>query len=140
MLAEVAASSLEQTHISTPLRTSLRRTDVVRGRVAAIDLARRCVQLAPDPLGGAQRPLAGAPQQERELPFDHLVLALGSVSNYLGMREVQAEAFDFKSLGDAMRIRNHVIDLFERADRERDPSHPPGAVDLCGGRRRLCGR
>jgi NADH dehydrogenase len=122
MLAEVAASSLEPTHISTPLRTSLRRTDVVRGRVAAIDLERRCVQLAPDTLGGAQRPLAGTPQIDRELPFDHLVLALGSVSNYLGMREVQAEAFDFKSLGDAMRIRNHVIDLFERADRERDPA------------------
>jgi NADH dehydrogenase len=122
MLAEVAASSLEPTHISTPLRTSLRRTDVVRGRVAAIDLERRCVQLAPDTLSVAQRPPAGAAQIERELPFDHLVLALGSVSNYLGMREVQAEAFDFKSLGDAMRIRNHVIDLFDRADRERDPA------------------
>src|SRR6266545_1127110 len=86
MLAEVAASSLEPTHISTPLRTSLRRTDVVRGRIAALDLERRCVRLAPDPIGGAQRQLAGAPQIECELPFDHLVLALGSVSNYLGMR------------------------------------------------------
>ncbi|MDQ2997438.1 MAG: FAD-dependent oxidoreductase, partial [Chloroflexota bacterium] len=122
MLAEVAASSLEPTHISTPLRTSLRRTDVVRAQVAAIDLERRCVRLAPDTLGVAQRPLAGAASGERELPFDQLVLALGSVSNYLGMREVQTEAFDFKSLGDAMRIRNHVIDLFERADRERDPA------------------
>ena len=48
MLAEVAASSLEPTHISSPLRTSLRRTSVVRGRAAAIDLDRRCVALAPD--------------------------------------------------------------------------------------------
>ena len=53
----------------------------------------------------------------REEPFDHLVLALGSVSNYLGLKNVQAEAFDFKTLVDAIRIRNHIIDVFERADR-----------------------
>jgi NADH:ubiquinone reductase (H+-translocating) len=57
----------------------------------------------------------------REEPFDHLVLALGSVSNYLGLKNVQAEAFDFKSLVDAIRIRNHVIEVFERADREPNP-------------------
>jgi NADH:ubiquinone reductase (H+-translocating) len=48
MLAEVAASSLEPTHISTPLRTSLRRTDVVRGRVEQVDLEQRQVILAHD--------------------------------------------------------------------------------------------
>ena len=48
MLAEVAASSLEPTHISSPLRTSLRRTNVVRRRVTAIDLEKRCVRLEPD--------------------------------------------------------------------------------------------
>ncbi|HEU5101080.1 MAG TPA: FAD-dependent oxidoreductase, partial [Roseiflexaceae bacterium] len=110
MLAEVAASSLEPTHISTPLRTSLRRTDVVRGRVEQIDLDQRRVILAADERAPA-----------RTIRFDHLVLALGSVSNYLGMRQVQELSFDFKSLADAMRIRNHVIDMFERADREPDP-------------------
>jgi NADH dehydrogenase len=54
------------------------------------------------------------------LTYDHLVLALGSVSNYLGLESVQRRAFDFKSLIDAIRIRNHVIDMFERADREPD--------------------
>src|SRR5260370_14970282 len=38
------------------------------------------------------------------------------------MCDVEAEAFEFKSLADAMRIRNHVIDLFERADSEGDPA------------------
>lgn len=61
-----------------------------------------------------------APGAMRELAYDHLVLALGSVSNYLGMQNVQNLAFDFKSLRDAMRIRNHVIDMFERADYEPD--------------------
>ncbi|MDQ6670387.1 MAG: NAD(P)/FAD-dependent oxidoreductase [Chloroflexota bacterium] len=107
MLAEVAASSLEPTHISSPLRTGLRRTRVIRARASRIDLDRRCVELgAPD--GG-------------ELAFDHLVLAVGSVSNYLGLDGVERTALDFKTLGDAIRIRNRVIDMFERADREIDP-------------------
>ncbi|MGH2593208.1 MAG: NAD(P)/FAD-dependent oxidoreductase, partial [Anaerolineae bacterium] len=118
MLAEVAASSLEPTHISSPLRTSLRRTQVIRRHVSGIDLEKRCVVLAPDTRSrGGIPPMAGA-----ELPYDHLVLALGSVSNYLGLQNVQEEAFDFKMLVDAIRIRNHVIDLFDRADHEPDPA------------------
>ena len=109
MLAEVAGSSLEPSHISTPLRTSLRRTQVVRGRVAGVDLEHRTARIAME--GGG----------ERELNYDHVVFALGAVSNYLGMQNVQQLAFDFKSLLDAIRIRNHVIEMFERADRETDP-------------------
>jgi len=108
MLAEVAASSLEPTHISSPLRTSLRRTTVVRGRVAAIDLDGRQIVLGPE---------TGSPST-RTLPFDHLVLALGAVSNFMGMDGVQATALDFKTLADAIRIRNHVIERFEQSDRE----------------------
>ena len=126
MLAEVAASSLEPTHISSPLRTSLRRTAVVRGRVVAIDFDGRHVRLAPeaDPLTG-ELTVPG-----REEPFDQLVLALGSVSNYLGLKNVQAEAFDFKTLVDAIRIRNHVIDAFERADREPGPADRRALVTI----------
>jgi NADH:quinone reductase (non-electrogenic) len=116
MLAEVAGSSLEPTHISSPLRTSLHRTCVVRGRVASIDLEKRRVLLEPDePAPGEE-----SPGEPREIAFDHLVLALGSVSNTLGLKSVEELAFDFKSLLDAIRIRNHVIDMFERADREPD--------------------
>jgi len=110
MLAEVAGSSLEPTHISSPLRTSLHHTTVVRGRVDQIDLEQRRAYLAAD-----QR------SPRREIAFDHLVLALGSTSNYLGLAGVQENTFDFKSLADAMRIRNHVIDMFERVGREPDP-------------------
>jgi NADH dehydrogenase len=113
MLAEVAASSLEPSHISSPLRTSLRRTDIVRGGVGRIDVERRRVLLNTD-----EGSTEGATE---EVPYDHLVLALGSVSNYLGMDNLREEAFDFKTLGDAIRIRNHVIDVFERADREPEP-------------------
>ena len=50
-----------------------------------------------------------------------MVLALGSVSNYLGLENVAANALTFRSLGDAIRIRNRVIEMLERADRENDP-------------------
>src|SRR5208282_351808 len=111
MLAEVAGSTLEPSHISTPLRSSLRRTEFTRGRVDAIDLESRKVVLASD-----------SPTGQLVVPYDHLVLALGSVSNYLGMANIEKLAFNFKSLLDAIRIRNHVIEMFERADREPDAS------------------
>ena len=114
MLAEVAGSSLEPSHISTPLRSSLHRTEFIRGRVADVDLARRVVYLQEDP---------GAPAaQRREIPYDHLVFSLGAVSNYLGMANLEKYSFNFKSLLDAIRIRNHVIEMFEKADRETDPA------------------
>lgn len=125
MLAEVAASSLEATHISTPLRTLLKRTNVVRGRVAAIDLEQRRVNLESDARIPAPSQMSDKGEMGYELmadghalKYDHLVLALGAVSNYLGMSTIAANSFDFKSLADAIRIRNHVIDCFERADAE----------------------
>jgi NADH dehydrogenase len=105
MLAEVAASSLEPTHISTPLRSSFRRTAVVRSQVAGINLANRRVQLA---------------DREKTLPYDHLVLALGAVSRVPTGDGIAEHALEFKTLADAIRIRNRLIDVFDRADAERD--------------------
>jgi NADH dehydrogenase len=114
MLAEVAGGSLEPSHISTPLRTTLHRTEFVRGRVASIDLENRRVVLDTE--------LGGDESRRSELAYDHLVLALGAVSNYLGLTNIEKLAFDFKSLVNAIGIRNHVIEMFERADRESDPA------------------
>ena len=100
MLAEVAGGSLEPTHISSPTRKALYRTTVQRGRVTGVDFERRVV-------------IAG----EDELPYDQLVLALGSVSRYLGLTSVERYSLDFKTLLDAVRVRNRVIEMFERADR-----------------------
>jgi NADH dehydrogenase len=108
MLVEVAASGLEPTHIATPLRTTLKRTRVLRSRVTSIDLERRQVQVNEE---GSQT----------GLHYDHLILALGSVSNYSGNAAIAENAFEFKTLPDAMRIRNHIIDVFERAEAEPDP-------------------
>jgi NADH dehydrogenase len=115
MLAEVAGSSLEPSHITTPLRSSLHSTEFIRARVAGIDLATRRVNLALGAIGTGEG-------RREEIPYDHLVLALGAVSNYLGMPNLEQCSFGFKTLLDAIRIRNHVIEMFERADREPDPS------------------
>jgi NADH dehydrogenase len=109
MLVEVATSGLEPTHITTPLRTSLKRTRVLRGRVTSIDLEGRRVHL------NDEGPQTG-------LHYDHLVLALGSVSNSPGNTAVSENALHFKTLADAMCIRNHVIDALERADSEPEPA------------------
>ncbi|MGC1965843.1 MAG: FAD-dependent oxidoreductase, partial [Candidatus Acidiferrales bacterium] len=94
MLAEVAGSSLEPSHISTPLRSSLHRTEFIRGRVRKIELEARRVILDTDHA-------ASASTTRGEIPYEHLVLALGSVSNYLGMVNIEKLAFNFKSLLDA---------------------------------------
>ncbi len=122
MLAEVAGSNLEPSHISTPLRSSLHRTQFTRASVASVDLERRRVILATDPIDMTGSNSAQPdPGETHEIPYDHLVFALGSVSNYLGMVDLEKYSFDFKSLLDAIRIRNHVIEMFEKADRETDP-------------------
>lgn len=114
MLAEVAGSSLEASHISTPLRTSLHSAAFVRARVTSIDLEKRRVLLEMEAVPGME------PEPGRTLEFDQLVLALGSVSHFHGLGNVEKYAFNFKNLLDAIRIRNHVIEMFERADREAD--------------------
>ena len=115
MLAEVAGSSLEPSHISTPLRSTLRRTEFIRGVVEDVNLEKRLVILRGD--AEAEEASAG-----RQVPYDHLVFAVGSVSNFLGMTNLEKFAFNFKSLLDAIRIRNHVIEMFERADLESNPA------------------
>src|ERR1700723_3408638 len=114
MLAEVAGSSLEPSHISTPLRSSLPQTQFIRGLAIGVDLEARNVLIASGSESGVEN--------QRSVPFDHLVFALGSVSNHFGMLNVEKFAFNFKSLVDAIRIRNQVIDVFERADHEREHS------------------
>ena len=107
-LPDVAAGRLEPSDIASSLRSRLQRSVVVRGRVTAIDLDQRSVKLDLE-------------DSVDEVPFDHLVLAMGSVPNYQGLQTVAEEALEFKTLDDAVRIRNHLIDVFERADREPDP-------------------
>ena len=119
MLSEVTAGGVEAQHISTPLRAFFHRAQVIEGEVLTVDFQARVVRLTPD---------AGRPQPD--IPFNHLVLALGAVPNFFGLQGVEAQAFTFKSLEDAILIRNHVIEMLERADAEADAKQRKARLTL----------
>ena len=107
MLAEVAGGELEAQHIGVPLRAALPYTEVRRAEVLAIDIQRGVVSIQPTAAGPFE-----------EVRYDHLVLALGSVADYRSLPGLEAHAFSLKTLDDAVRLRNHVIAMLERADVE----------------------
>jgi NADH dehydrogenase len=108
-LPEAAAGMLEPRHVVTPLRDVLDHTHLRLGAVVARDPARRTVTLL-DPEGS-----------ERELRYDRLVVAHGSVSRVLPIPGLADHAIGFKSLADAIWLRNHVIQCMEVADTSDDP-------------------
>ncbi|HEV3485291.1 MAG TPA: FAD-dependent oxidoreductase, partial [Vicinamibacterales bacterium] len=107
MLHEVASCDIDITHIVSPLRTLLRRTAVYVGDVEAIDLERRRVRVA-----------HGFEPHVHELGYDHLVLALGSVTNFYRLPGLEQHALTMKTLGDAIHLRNRLIATLEEADTE----------------------
>ena len=107
MLHEVAASDLDLTHIVNPIRKLLRRVRFFEGDVEAIDLDGRTVRVS-----------HGEGHHHHDLPWDHLVLALGSVTNFFGMPGLAERALTMKSLGDAIALRNRLIEQLEEADYE----------------------
>jgi NADH dehydrogenase len=111
MLAEVAAGEIDAAHIATPTRAFLRRVHVQQGEVVAIDLERHRVQVYSPVI-----------QDQTELPYDHLILALGSVASFRHAPGAAEHAFPFKHIGDAQRIHDRVLDCFDRAAGESDPA------------------
>jgi NADH dehydrogenase len=107
MLHEVAASDLDMTHIVNPIRKLLRRVQFVEGEVESIDLLGRRVVIA-----------HGGEPHRHEYEYDHLILALGSVTNFYDLPGVEAGALTMKSLGDAIALRNQLIECLEEADPE----------------------
>jgi NADH dehydrogenase len=104
LLFEVCSGTLDARHCTLPIRAYLRTTRFIEAAVHGIDLDRRVVQLGKD---------------RSELSYDQLVLAMGARTNR-GMIPGSEHAFTFKTVADALLLRNHVIEQFERADAERD--------------------
>jgi NADH:quinone reductase (non-electrogenic) len=107
LLFEVFSGTLDLRSCSFPVRAALRTSRFVEAAVEGIDLERRVVSLA-------------SPGKRGEMAYDQLVLALGSKTNR-DMIPRSEYAFTFKTLADALLLRNHVIERFERADVETDP-------------------
>jgi NADH dehydrogenase len=108
LLFEVCSGALDFRHCSFPIRAFLRTTRFVEAAVRGIDLDRRVVHLS-------------VGEETGELAYDQLVLALGGMTNRR-MIPGSEHAFTFKNLADGLLLRNHIIERFERADVERDPS------------------
>src|SRR5690349_21623843 len=109
-LPEAAAGTLEPRHVVTPLRDILKRTYLRLGSIVAHDPAAKTVQL---------RAKYGAVET---LPYDQLLLALGSVSRTLPVPGLAEHAIGFKGLADAIWLRNHVIETLEEANATEDPA------------------
>ena len=107
MLHEVAASDLDMTHIVNPIRKLLRRVRFFHGSVESIDLNRREVVVS-----------HSDQHHHHTLSYDHLVISLGAVTNFFGLPGLEQCSLTMKSLGDAIQLRNRLIELMEAADFE----------------------
>jgi NADH dehydrogenase len=109
MLHEVAGGDLAVTDIVQPLRKLLRFTRVAIADIEAVDLLKKQVRLRH---AGLQRVF--------DVSYDQLVLAVGAVTNFYGTPGLEMHALTMKTLGDAILVRNRVIDALGVADNQPD--------------------
>src|SRR5712671_7686967 len=113
LLYQVATSVLAPSQMSSPIRGILRKhknTMVIMGEVTGVDKEQRCVFVN---------------SHDREhvpVPYDYLILATGVRPSYFGHNEFEKFAPGLKSVADAVAIRNKILQAFEQAEAEEDPS------------------
>src|ERR1700761_2785325 len=103
-LPGAAAGTLEPRHVVTPLRDILKRTYIRLGQVVGHDPAAKTVDLAAKS-GGSET-----------IPYDQLLLSLGSVSRTLPIPGLTEHAVGFKGLADAIWLRNRIVENLEEAN------------------------
>jgi len=108
MLPEVISGTIGLLDLVSPLRRLLPGTEIHVREIESIDLERRTVTTAP-----------GFLPHPHVIEYDHLVLALGTVTDFRGLRGLPEHALPFKNLNDALYLRNHVIRALEEAAIER---------------------
>ncbi len=109
MLAEVVSGSIEPTHILNPIRRLCPHASFHQAEIQAIDLEARQVIVS---YRGRSR--------YTHLPYDHLIIAVGMGTDLSALPGLAEHAFPFKTMGDALRLRDHLIDILERAEVEDD--------------------
>jgi NADH dehydrogenase len=109
LLFEACSGRLELRHCAQPIRAALRRARFVEATVESVDVQGRLVRAV------------AAGGDEVDLPYDHLVVAVGASTNEQ-LIPGSANAFTFKTMADALVLRNHLIEQFERADAASGPA------------------
>ena len=113
LLYQVATSVLSPGQIGSPIRGILRNQKnitVILGEVTGVDKDRKCVFVT------------DADREGVPIPYDYLVLATGVTHSYFGHNEFEEFAPGLKSLADAVVVRNKMLQAFEQAEAEEDPS------------------
>ncbi len=114
-LPEAAAGSISPRHVVVPLRRVLDRCRIVIGEVTSIDHGKRTAALT---TLATEEEGTGAQQ----LSYDHLVLAPGSISRTLPVPGLAEHGIGFKTVEEAIGLRNHVIEQMDIASSTRDPA------------------
>ncbi|MEU4049238.1 NAD(P)/FAD-dependent oxidoreductase [Streptomyces olivaceus] len=114
-LPEAAAGSISPRHVVVPLRRVLGQCDVVIGEVHTIDHTTRTATVTTLATGEEK---SGA----RRLTYDELVLAPGSVSRTLPVPGLADHGVGFKTVEEAIGLRNHVLEQMDIASSTRDPA------------------
>ncbi|MEV0727831.1 MULTISPECIES: NAD(P)/FAD-dependent oxidoreductase [Polymorphospora] len=108
-LPEAAAGNISPRHSVVPLRRELRKCHIVAGTVTRVEHARKTATVQPI-IGPA-----------REIPYDHIVVAPGAVSRTLPIPGLREHGIGFKTIGEAIYLRNHVLDRLDVAAATADP-------------------
>lgn len=109
-LPEAAAGNISPRHSVVPLRRELRKCTILAGAVTKVEHSRKVATV---------QPLSGPP---REVPYDHIVVAPGSVSRTLPIPGLREHAVGFKTIGEAIYLRNHVLERLDIAAVTEDPA------------------
>ena len=110
MLPQVASGTIETRHIVTPIRTLIKKTKFYEGKIKYID-----------PHGKSVALFGTNENRGMLIHYDFLVVALGSQTNFFGMKDVEENSYKMNSINDAILLRNRIIDLMEQAENETDP-------------------
>jgi NADH:quinone reductase (non-electrogenic) len=110
LLPEVAAGSINPNHVVNPIREIVPDAWFRWCTINGVDRDKKVVLIT-----------QGEGRELVEIPYDHLVFGLGKVSELSTMPGVSNHSLSMKNLGDAFRLRNHVLRCLELADIEEDP-------------------
>ena len=112
MLSEVVSGSIEPPHIVNPIRRLLPKASFHQAEIESVEADSREVVIN----------YLGDNTHYDRIPYDHLVVALGSSTDLSKLPGMAEHAFPFKTLGDAFSLRNHLIGILEQAEVETNPS------------------
>jgi NADH:ubiquinone reductase (H+-translocating) len=113
LLYQVATAALTPSQIATPIRSIFRKqknVTVILGEVTGVDKERKCVFVS------------DTDRERVPVAYDYLILATGATHSYFGHKEFEEYAPGLKSLADAVSARNRILQAFEQAEAEDDPS------------------